>query len=336
MSDSPPAAASAEPSPAPVLAPAEVNLVRPKEPVIGRVTATKSCMRGKSASFIRHVCIDVSGTPLEGRFRAGQSFGIVPPGTDANGRPHAVRLYSIASPSFGEDGAGKVLSTTPKRVIDERTPQREGDDPDDHSLLLGVCSNYVCDLRVGDEVRVAGPSGRSFLLPEDPSRHDYLFLATGTGIAPFRGMLLELLEGPGEACRSEIHLVMGAPYTTDLLYDDLLRDLERKHPNFHYHVAISREARPDGRRGPYVHQLVDERMHDTFGDLLGRDRTLVYLCGLKGMQVGLFPVLAAHGFADAYLEIKDAGLAAMDPRSWEDDDVRKRVRPTKRCMVEVY
>lgn len=320
----------------PELVDAEVNLVRPAEPVIGRVTATKSCLKGKSASFIRHVCVDVGGTPIAGRFRVGQSFGVVPPGEDDRGRPHPVRLYSIASPSFGEDGEGAVLSTTVKRLIDERTPQKAGDDPDDHSLFLGVCSNYVADLRVGDEVQVTGPSGRSFLLPRDPSAHDYLFMATGTGIAPFRGMLIELLEGPGAPCESEIHLVMGAPYTTDLLYDDLLRDLAERHANFHYHVAISREQRPGGRRGPYVHQLVDEEMERTFADLLGRDRTLCYLCGLKGMQVGFFQVLAAHGFGDAFLDVKDAGLAAMDPRHWAPEDVRRRVRATRRCMVEVY
>ena len=99
----------------PTLTEVSMHLVKPNEPVVGRVVANDLCMRGKSASFVRHVAIDVSGTPLEGGFKSGQSFGVIPPGTDAKGRPYKVRLYSIASPTFGEDGQGKVLATTCKR-----------------------------------------------------------------------------------------------------------------------------------------------------------------------------------------------------------------------------
>ena len=320
----------------PVMPDVKMHLARPTEPVTGTVVSTRICLKGKSNSFIRHVAIDVSGTPLEGSFTAGQSFGVVAPGVDANGKPHKVRLYSIASPSWGEDGQGKILSTTPKRVIDERTPQKAGDDPEDHSLLIGVCSNYICDLRVGDEVQVTGPNGKSFLLPANPADHDYLFVATGTGIAPFRGMAMELLDNPAGPCSSRIHLVMGAPYTNDLLYDDIFREYAEKHDNFHYHTAISRESRSDGRRGLYVDAYVGEMMDSTFRGLLENPRTLIYVCGLAGMQVGLFRVLARHGVGEGYLNIKDEEMAAMNPNDWENDRIKRFVRSTKRCMLEVY
>lgn len=320
----------------PVLPDVEMNIVRPTAPVTGRVVSTRSCMKGKSASFVRHVAIDVAGTPIAGNFRVGQSFGVTPPGVDANGKPHKVRLYSIASPSFGEDGDGNVLSTTPKRVIDERTPQRDGDDPADHSLFLGVCSNYLCDRREGDEVQVSGPNGRGFLLPEDPSAHDYLFIATGTGIAPFRGMAMELLDHPQGPRDCDIHLVMGAPYRTDLLYDDLFRGYAERTDRFHYHTAISRERHADSDRGLYAHQLVDTRMDDTFGAFLENERTLIYICGLAGMQVGLYQVLARHGFVDRLVTIRDDELAAMAPDEWPRERIKRGVHATKRCMVEVY
>ena len=76
----------------PVLPAARMNLVKPTAPVRARLASSELCMKGKSASFVRHVAIDVSGTPLEGAFLPGQSFGIVPPGTGANGKPHPVRL----------------------------------------------------------------------------------------------------------------------------------------------------------------------------------------------------------------------------------------------------
>jgi ferredoxin--NADP+ reductase len=329
----PDAATVSDPS-EPVLAPAEIHAVGPQEPARGRVVSSSLCMKGKSASFVRHVAIDVGDTPLAGRFRAGQSFGVVPPGVDERGRPNKLRLYSIASPSFGEDGEGRVLATTPKRLLAERTPQRDGDDPEDHRLFVGACSNYLCDLRPGDEVMVTGPSGKRFLLPEDPSKHDFLFLATGTGIAPFRGMALELLRHSRGACGSRVELVMGSPYTTDLLYDDLMCELASEHPNFTYHPVISRERRDDGGRGEYVHQFLERRL-DRFGEMLANPRTLIYICGLAGMQSGVFSLLGRHGFANGYLRVAEE-LAGVDPKDWTAEQIHRRVRHAPRCMVEVY
>lgn len=291
----------------------QMNLVRPSAPVVGRIVSNDSCLFGKSASYVNHTVIDVTDTPLAGTFRAGQSFGVIPPGIDHRGKAHKVRLYSIACPTWGEDGAAQHVSTTPKRLIDEFAPQKPTDDPSDHSLFLGVCSNYLCDLNPGDEVLLTGPQGKRFLLPEQPELHDYLFVATGTGIAPFRGMLLELLTGSSGPTSSRIDLVMGVPYTTDLLYHDLFTDLATRFPNFHYHTAISREASP-----MYVSDLIDQRM-DYFGSLIGSERTLLYLCGLEGMESGVFDVLSKHELAEDY--VTDRG---------------GKLRPTARTLREVY
>ncbi|MCH2135543.1 MAG: hypothetical protein MK101_03055 [Phycisphaerales bacterium] len=305
----------------PVLPDVQMNLVRPKEPVIGRVVRSESCMAGRSASFVRHVEIDVSGTPLEGNFRVGQAFGVVPPGRDASGKLHAVRLYSIASPSWGEDGAGKVLSTTVKRVIDER----KTDDPQVHDLFLGVCSNWLCDVPLEAEVAITGPSGKRFLLPSDTAAHDYVFVATGTGIAPFRGMIKELLEAPGGPCNSQIHLVLGVPYGTDLMYDDLFTSLDQAHDNFHYHTAISRPERGPRR---YVDRAVVESSQ--IGELLQGDRTLLYMCGLKGMEEGIYRHMFDLGVVDQYLEWPDS--IERDPANVGE----RKVRAGARCLLEVY
>jgi ferredoxin--NADP+ reductase len=315
----------------PVLPEAKMNLVLPTQPVTCRVVSNTLCMRGKSASFVRHVAIDISGTPLEGNFLAGQSFGIIPPGVDEKGKPHKVRLYSVACPSWGEDGQGRIVSTTPKRLIEELT---DPEDPDAHKLYLGVASNYLCDLRPGDEVQVSGPSGKRFLLPVNTDDHDYLFIATGTGIAPFRGMSMELFDREGGPTSSQVHLLMGVAYANDLLYDDLFSRYDTEFANFHYHTAISRESRPDGRRGLYVDRLLEEKI-DMFRPLLESPHTLIYICGLAGMQVGIFTALATLGLAEPYLEIKD-GLADTPPSDWQPKDVKRYVRPTARCMLEVY
>jgi ferredoxin--NADP+ reductase len=321
---------------APILPDASVHLVRPDAPAVGTVVSTQRCVKSKSSSFIRHIEIDISGTALAGKLLAGQSFGVIPPSTDARRRPHRPRLYSLACPSWGEDGAGCVISTTPKRVIDERKPQRPGDDPEDHSLFLGLCSNYLCDLRVGAEVLLTGPSGKNFLLPVNPGDHDFLFLATGTGIAPFRGMVMELLDHPDGPQSSCIHLVSSSPYTNDLIYEETFGAYAAAHENFHYHTAVTREAGPAGRPGVYVHDLIDQKMDEVFGPLLESPRTLIYICGLAGMQFGLFRLLSRHGLGGAFLNIRDDELAAMDSRDWPVERMRRGVRPTRRCLIEVY
>lgn len=314
-----------------------MNIVKPTDPVTGTVVTSDVCLKGgrKSASFVRHVAIDVSGTPLEGQLQPGQSFGVIPPGEDAKGKPNKVRLYSLASPSWGEDGNGAVISTTPKRVIDEYTPQKDGDNEDRHDLFLGVCSNYLCDLQVGDKVQVSGPAGKRFLLPIDRNAHDYVFMATGTGIAPFRSMCMELFDHPDGPTTSQVHVVMGSPYTTDLLYDDLFRGYAEKHENFHYHTAISRELQADGSKGLYVGQVIEQHYDEIFRPILSSDRGLLYLCGLIGMQFGVYKMLAAYGLSDAYMTIKGEALE-VSSEDWTREQMRRYVRPSERMMVEVY
>jgi ferredoxin--NADP+ reductase len=305
---------------------AAMHLVTPLAPVIGRVVSTARCTAStKSAAFVRHVAIDVSGTPLEGRFLAGQSFGVLAPGVDANGKPHKVRLYSIASPTQGEDGHGKILATTVKRTIDEHH--------DTHALFLGVASNHLCDLQVGAEVRVSGPNGKRFLLPADPSLHDYVFIATGTGIAPFRGMVLELL---ARKVPSRIVLLMGSPYATDLLYHQDFERLAREHTNFTYLTAISREANTPGGGPMYVHERL--RTHaEQLAPILRSERALVYVCGIAGMELGVLQSLVGtlpQDAADQYVKVDPE--IRMSPETWNRRMIHKQISPTRRVLMEVY
>ncbi|NRA57006.1 MAG: hypothetical protein HRU13_02665 [Phycisphaerales bacterium] len=312
--------------PGPELAEAPLHIARPKEPVKGVVTRNELCTAGRrAAGFVRHIEIDVSSTPLAGSFVPGQSFGVHAPGEDERGRPHALRLYSTASPSIGEDGKGGVIATTVKRLIDERD--------DGPGLFVGVTSNYLCSLQPGDEVKLSGPNGKRFVLPARPGEHDYVFFATGTGIAPFRGMVLDLIR---EAPESKVALVMGAPYETDLIYDDLFSKLDEEHPNFTYLPTISRHAQRDASPGCYVQDRLD-RDAGTLIPLLQSDRGLIYVCGLLGMDVGIVQGLARsmpEPWLSRYLAIDPE--VADDVSSWTRKMIGRKVKPTRRVFLEVY
>jgi ferredoxin--NADP+ reductase len=302
------------------------HLVKPIAPVTGRVHATRLCTKSRKASgFIRHVEIDVSGTALENSWTAGQSFGVVPAGETLDGKPHKLRLYSIAAPSGGETGDGTIITTTVKRLIDEHW--------DSHKLVKGVCSNYLCDLNVGDEIQLTGPVGKRFLLPKDPSKHDYIFIATGTGIAPFRGMLLDLIR---QGMPSRIAMLMGTPYESDLLYHDDLTKWTQEYDKLSYHTAISRHTTPDQPTKLYVQDRLREDAQ-TLVPMLASERTLIYICGLAGMELGVFQQLARLLTPDQlaqYLSISDELLKDVD--NWDRSMIPKKLKKTKRMFLEVY
>lgn len=309
----------------PVLRAAEMHLLTPANPGEATVVSTERCTASrKSASIVRHVALDVSGTPLAGRFAPGQSFGVIPPGVDSAGKPHKLRLYSIASPSRGEDGEGKVLATTVKRSIDEHREH--------HRLFLGVCSNYLCDLQVGDRVKVTGPSGKRFVLPADPAAHDYIFVATGTGIAPFRAMAKEL---EVLAPASRVMLVMGAAYATDLLYHQEFGEAASR-PGFSYLTAVSREKQADGRPPMYAHERLLDSREETRA-MLASGRTLVYVCGIAGMELGVLQAIATIlGPAGAEAYVRGTAEVMQDPGAWDRRMIPRQVQPTRRVFLEVY
>lgn len=302
-----------------------MHLYRPNEPVTAKVTRNDLCTDRKAAGFVRHLEFDVAGTLLEGNVLPGQSIGVLAPGTDAKGRPHAVRLYSVASPACGEDGAGKIISTTVKRTIDE--------DWETHRLFLGVASNHLCDLQVGDDVRLSGPNGKRFLLPSDTAAHDYIFFATGTGIAPFRGMVMDLLR---TGTSSRIALVMGSPYATDLLYHDQFLRLAAEHKQFTYLTSISREKQADGHDPMYVQDRLSTNREE-LGALLSSERTLIYVCGLAGMELGIFKQMACilpEATLSQYLTVDNQAMSNI--QAWDRKMLHRQIKPSKRVFLEVY
>lgn len=299
----------------------DLNIYTPKDPVEVPIVENKICSKEASPNFVRHITFDVSGTELEGRIRVGQSIGILPPGKNERGRPHKLRLYSVSSPTKGEEGKPHLVSTTVKRTIEELEGSK---------LYLGVCSNYLADLEPGDTVKMTGPSGRRFLLPENAANFNYVFFATGTGIAPYRGMIKELNDN---GFTNEIALIFGCPYRTDLLYANYFEPLAEKYDNFHYLSYISREdRRPDGSKR-YVQTCLwdDAQLLDP---ILKKGNTLLYICGLKGMESGIYRALAKKGM-DQYLDIREQ-IAHKEPDEWTENEIKRRVKPSDRTFVEVY
>lgn len=283
-----------------------VNLYTHKAPltatVVGNYRLTdESAQRSAQAADIHHIVLDFGSTPFP--VLEGQSIGILPPGTTADGKPHHARQYSVASPRDGERPGYNNLALTVKRV----THDHEG------NVAQGVCSNYLCDLRKGDTVTVIGPFGSTFLMPNHPNSH-LLMICTGTGSAPMRAMTEYRRRRRLKGATGKLMLFFGARTKEELPYFGPLTNLPKDFIDTN--LAFSRTP---GQAKRYVQDAMRERAPDV-AHLLQDEQTFIYVCGLRGMEEGVLQVLR---------EIAEAHALAW-PALWE------RLKREGRLHLETY
>lgn len=250
-----------------------LNLYDIRRPATATVAGNYRLTDADADSDIRHIVLDF-GTQFFPVLE-GQSIGIIPPGADASGKPHYLRMYSVASARDGERAGYNNLSLTVKRVVADH----EG------RAVQGVASNYLCDLQKGDTVQVTGPFGAHYLMPNHPGSN-LLMICTGTGAAPMRAMTeyRRRLMAAGKPVEGKLMLFFGARRPGELPYFGPLLKLP---PSFiDMHLAFSRV---DGEPKTYVQDRLREA-GPAVTELLKGD-TYLYVCGLKGMEAGVMEAL---------------------------------------------
>lgn len=209
-----------------------------------------------SARLIRSTPLSELTRHLEFEMPASMHFGFVPgqwlsfKALKVDGE-ELTRAYSLASPPGDNTGFALCLN----RVQD------------------GFMSNFLCNMNTGDEIQCQGPFG-DFIL--HPPMRDTIFIATGTGVAPFRSMLHWLLADESRHQQKQLWLFFGSRYEKDLYYHDEFLRLSSQHPNFRYLPTLSRGSMEwRGLRG-YVQEHVP-------GITDGRAGMHAYICGLDKM-----------------------------------------------------
>lgn len=269
-----------------------VNLYTPVKPAEATVQGTYRLTAESSDADVRHIILDLGAQPFP--TLEGQSIGVIRPGVDEHGKPYLPRLYSISSPRDGERPNFNNLSLTVKR--------KPG----------GVCSNYLCDLKRGDKVKVTGPFGATFLMPNDSDAR-LLMICTGTGSAPFRAFTMrrqrEATRGKGD-----MTLFFGARGPDSLPYFGPLNKVPER--LLKKRMAFSRVA---GAPKQYVQDrlLVES---EEVAELLNDPNAHIYICGLRGME---------EGVEKAFISIAESvGLP------WTE--LRNAMREDGRYHVETY
>ena len=135
-------------------------------------------------------------------------------------------------------------------------------------------SKYLFDEAViGTPIKFKGPDG-AFTLKHDVAQNDLIFICTGTGVAPFKSIIDDIILKKMPA--RHIHLIFGARKEADILYRKEFEALAHNTNWFHYDVALSREADWKGTKG-YIHQVYLEKYKTK---VLDRQ---FYLCGWTNM-----------------------------------------------------
>jgi ferredoxin-NADP reductase len=155
-----------------------------------------------------------------------------------------------------------------------------------------ICLNLVPDghftpflfsLQPGDSVSMKGPVGNFTL--RDPQRES-IFVATGTGVVPYRAILRAPQYLPAGAPAT---LLFGARYEAGLMFHEEFAALAEEYPNLRYIPTVTR---PTG-----AWQGQTGRIQPLLWDLLGAETSAdVYICGLKEMVDDVREQLKLRGF----------------------------------------
>lgn len=244
--------------------------MRPQSDCVVRIAATSDVCKTSVASFSGRIDAlnKLSDTAwsfslkLDDRgslaFLPGQYVNILVPGTDQK------RSYSFSSPPKNEEVSFLVRNTP-----------------------AGALTTYLrTKAEVGAAMSFTGPLG-SFYLRD--ARRPLLFLAGGTGLAPFLAML-----GSIEADDRDphpIHLIYGVTNDADLVEVDKLEAFARTIPHFSFECCVAEEASSYPRKGYVTHHMRPEHLHG--GDVD------VYLCGPPAMVDAVRSDMAKRGITPA-------------------------------------
>ncbi|ORM39578.1 putative ferredoxin-NADP reductase [Babesia sp. Xinjiang] len=235
---------------------------------------------GSDRSFY-HIVVDHKG---QYNFVPGQYCGILPPGiSERTKRPHLPRSYSLA-PVLEEDGVDPSTCFS----IGLRAPIITPDNVESFRDSW-ICSRFLSGASSGTPVRITGPFGKFMLSADDlEGKHNLLFVATGTGIAPYLGFLKSILESSSSSGSvtdvGRILLFFGIQSPSTYIYRTVLEDYVSKFNGRLTVVPCYSRYGSESERG-YVQDMI-LRQRDLVNSMCfsGGRECSIFICGCKSMD----------------------------------------------------
>jgi propane monooxygenase reductase subunit len=206
---------------------------------------------------MRHLVLKLI-EPAEIKFFPGQYLDVTIPGTEE------VRSFSMANTTSRDGG---LLEFVIKVYPD------------------GQFSHFLDKkVHVGDRLDLTGPFGVFTLREGD---NDLVFVGGGAGMAPILSLLRHMAE---RGLERKATFFYGARGKKDLCFEEELRDLEQRLPDFTYIPALSEASDEDDWDGETG--LITDVVKRHVGDLTG---THAYVCGPPPMVEAAVPLLTQLG-----------------------------------------
>ncbi len=205
-----------------------------------------------------------------------------------NNNPDEFRAYSMAN----HPAEGNIVMLN---VRIAHPPPQQWDAPP------GIASSYIFNLKPGDKVTISGPYGEFFI--KDTNR-EMVYVGGGAGMAPLRSHLFHLFHTLKTG--RKVSYWYGARSKREMFYDDHFKNIQKKFPNFTYHVALSDPMPQDNWNGftGFIHQVV----HDNYLSK-HEDPTEIeyYMCGPPMMNKAVTGMLHDLGVEDEMIDFDDFG-----------------------------
>lgn len=157
-------------------------------------------------------------------------------------------------------------------------------------VASGPGSEYLFALQSGDTVTLSGPYGRLILPEASPKR--FFFVATSTGITPYRAMLPDLGKRLELEPNLEICFLLGARQLEDAIYSKEFQAFCAQHPRTHFIACLSR-AEQEFKSPEIFSGYVQAKLQSLAPNC---ETDMVFLCGNPGMIDACFDVLKNRGF----------------------------------------
>ncbi|MCE1117320.1 MULTISPECIES: FAD-binding oxidoreductase [Pseudomonas] len=248
-----------------------------------------------STRTLRLVAVDGQALPP---FQAGQYINLF---VEIDG-VHTARPYALSSPP------------SQRGYYDLTVKRAKG----------GFVSSYLLDrVTVGQPLTSSGPMGT---FHHNPLFHgdDLVFLAGGSGVAPARSILLDIL---ARDLPQRLQLIHVNSHLDDVIYAEQLRALAARHPQFTLTEVISRPpAGYSGHSGRLNVDLLREQL-GAVGD------KMFYICGPTPFNDNCVALLSELGVARRRIRVEANGApkAPNQQPGWPDgvaleDEVQITVR----------
>ena len=202
----------------------------------------------------------------------------------------AIRAYSMAN--YPEESSIIMLNV---RIATPPPDSPKGTPP-------GVMSSYLFSLKPGDDVLISGPYGDFYAKDTDA---EMVFIGGGAGMAPMRSHIFDLFVRL--KTNRKVSFWYGARSMREAYYIDDFNALEKEHPNFQWHLALSDPLPEDEWSGPvgFIHKV----LHDAY--LCKHDEPEeceYYVCGPPPMLAAVQDLLHNLGVEEDNILFDDFGI----------------------------